>query len=117
MPRSDVAKDPWGRWINHRTPTAPKGQRNADRDPFGHGRRLSSFSAVVVNWWWFTSDSRAVGVQPAEDGVESSTLAADIKCDGIQLVLTRSDKIRLELEIVLTRVAVEFDGVSESSSG
>ena len=26
MPRSVVAKDPWGRAINHRTPTAPKGQ-------------------------------------------------------------------------------------------
>jgi hypothetical protein len=92
-------------------------KRNAGRDTFGHGQRLSSLLAVVVNWWWFTSDSRAVGVQPAEDGVESSTPAADIKCDGIQLVLARSEKIRLELEIVLTRVAVEFDGVSESSSG
>jgi hypothetical protein len=26
MPRPVVAKDPWGRLINHRNPTAPKGQ-------------------------------------------------------------------------------------------
>ncbi len=64
-----------------------------------------------------TSDSRAEGVQSAEDGVESSKPAADIKCDGIQLVLARSEKIRLELELVLTRVAMRFDGVSEPSSG
>ena len=42
MPRPVVAKDPWGRWINHRTPTAPKGQNEiaqgrAKRRP-GYGR-------------------------------------------------------------------------------
>ena len=99
----------------HHIPVGLK--RNADRDTFGHGQRLSSLLAVVVNSWWFTCDSRAVGVQLAEDGVESSTPATDIKGDGIQLVLPRSEKIRLELELVLTRVAMEFDGVSESSSG
>ena len=53
MPRPVVAKNPWGRPINHRTPTAPKGQNEiaqgrAKRRP-GYGKRDGSIGSLTLS--------------------------------------------------------------------
>ena len=46
MPRSVVAKDPWGRWINHRTPTAPKGQNEIAQ---GKAKRRPGYISALIS--------------------------------------------------------------------
>ena len=53
MARPVVAKNPWGRPINHRTPTAPKGQNEiaqgrAKRRP-GYGKRDGSIGSLTLS--------------------------------------------------------------------
>ena len=47
MPRPVVAKDPWGRWINHRTPTAPKGQNEIAQ---GRAKRRPGYPKGSITW-------------------------------------------------------------------
>jgi hypothetical protein len=46
MPRPVVAKDPWGRWINHRTPTAPKGQNEIAQ---GRAKRRPGYISALIS--------------------------------------------------------------------
>ena len=46
LPRSVVAKNPWGRLINHRTPTAPKGQNEIAQ---GRAKRRPGYGGVWVD--------------------------------------------------------------------
>jgi hypothetical protein len=46
MPRPVVAKDPWGRWINHRTPTAPKGQNEIAQ---GRAKRRPGYIGALIS--------------------------------------------------------------------
>ena len=46
MPRSVVAKNPWGRWINHRSPTAPKGQNEIAQ---GKAKRRPGYISALIS--------------------------------------------------------------------
>ena len=46
LPRPVVAKDPWGRTINHRTPTAPKGQNEIAQ---GRAKRRPGYACAEKN--------------------------------------------------------------------
>ena len=46
LPRPVVAKDQWGRLINHRTPTAPKGQNEIAQ---GRAKRRPGYGSVRVD--------------------------------------------------------------------
>jgi hypothetical protein len=46
LPRSVVAKDPWGRTINHRTPTAPKGQNEIAQ---GRAKRRPGYISALIS--------------------------------------------------------------------